>query len=94
MRCVSYALLLNFASLLLSGCVGSTFIDEPEQKFSAQFPSLHEVPDRPTAPDLIQQKATETTLTNSYQKDLEEHQKLRHQFALSSDRSCPQSPAQ
>tara|TARA_A100000171_G_scaffold53015_1_gene75409 strand:- start:4178 stop:4450 length:273 start_codon:yes stop_codon:yes gene_type:complete len=76
-----------FASLVLTGCIGSDFLygdDSPK----GEFPSLHSVPDRP-----ITLKTQETfdaerqKIEQSHQQALKEAKHLRREAGLTQE--CP-----
>ena len=81
--------LIILGPLVLSGCIGSLFIEEdPTDRTPKSFPSLHQVPDRPPHPDVIVQRTMEEGLATSHTEDLEMHQKLRQDFQLSEPKPC------
>ena len=76
-----WTLLLVASPMILGGCIGSQFVvDDTDNK--AEFPRLHDVPQRPDLPDRSDYTELKNDLSDSQQKILEENERLRKQHGL------------
>ena len=67
-------------SILLSGCIGSTVLNEKKDQNLREFPTLHSIPPRPSVTETPSTEFQE--LEQSQTREMKKNKKLREKYGL------------